>query len=210
MRKLLFLPILALALACEDQPVAPQVDQSVEAPAFNFMNGPANPGNSGVYRFQDWTLLWTTDPQRDLGATHYQSDDWLSCGGTQGFPLSDVQLVTNPQGAHDAVHQLAKAGDIPVLIYRLSDVPGWSNPAVMCAFLADGWLYRGTHRMVLTDNDLFVDGPGANAFGMSAHGTVEDPSGTPCTYTEQQRAVSLPNGEFKTTVENIRVHCASE
>jgi hypothetical protein len=166
-----------------------------------------NPGNSGVYRFQDWTWLWSTDPQRDLMATHLQSDDWLNCGGTQGFALSDVQFVTNPQGAHDAVHQLAKAGDIPVLIYRISESPGWSDPAVMCAFLADDWLYRGTHRMVVTDNDLYTSGPGANSFGMSAHGTVYDPSGTPCTYSEQQHGVVLPDGTLKATVENIRIRC---
>jgi len=207
MRKLLLLPILALALACEAQPTAPPVDQSADAPALSFMNGPMNPGNSGVYRFQDVTWVWTTDPQRDVGATHYRSDDWIACGGTQDFVPSDVQLVTNPQGAHDAIHQLAKAGDIPVVIYRISELPGWSDPDAMCAYLAENWLYRGTHRMLVTDNDLFTSGPGANSFGMSAHGTVYDQSGAPCTYSEKQQAVILPDGSFKTTVENIRIRC---
>lgn len=210
MRRRILVPVLLAGLAvagCEQEPVGPTVDPSAEPATLSFLNGPENPGNSGVVRFEDVTLVFTSDPQRDLIATHYQSDDWTLCGGANGFETAEIQWVTNPRGVFEAIRQLFKIDDAPVLIYRTSEQPGWGDFAAQCAFLADGWLYRGTHRAVANDNDLFGTGPGANSFGWRAHGTVFDHDGNECRYTEIQKAVILPDGEERWIREDIEVDC---
>jgi hypothetical protein len=172
-----------------------------------FINGPENPGNSGVYRFEDYFFVWTTDPERDLTATHYRSDDWTLCGGAYGFEPAEIQWVTNPRGVAEAVRQLVKDDDAPVLIYQTSAQPGWGDFAAQCEFLANGWLFRGTHRTVANDNDLFLGGPGANSFGWRMHGTVYDHDGNECRYQEIQKGLILPDGEERWIREDILVDC---
>lgn len=193
----------ALVVGCSDQNAPTASTQTLLNPLFNFMNGPDNPGKSGVFRFESVVFVASTDPDRDLLAFHFQADDWIGCGGSSGFEESDVQWVTNPQEAHEAVKSLAQSGETPVFIYWLSD----PEPD-FCKFLAENWLYKGTHSVLVHDNDLFVSGPGANSFGWSAHGTVYDPSGTRCKYSENQNALISPDGEFLGWKnENIRVAC---
>lgn len=53
---------LFVAVSCDQQPVEPPADQAAEAPAFNFSNGPNEPGNSGVFRWEEdsrWYFIVT-------------------------------------------------------------------------------------------------------------------------------------------------------
>jgi hypothetical protein len=164
---------------------------------------PANPGNSGVFRFEDVLITNSTDPGRDLIAWHIFAENWTGCGGTENFPLADVQTIETPSGA---VHWVGVHSEIPVYIYRLSEWNALGN-AEICDFLANDWLYRGTHTMRATANDVTQAGHGASTFGWSAHGVVEDPAGTVYRYTEQQRAIfDQRTGNAKWMTENIRVH----
>jgi hypothetical protein len=86
---------------------------------------------------------------------------------------------------------LVNSGEIPLYVYRLSEVP----PVIVeelppelllefCAALEEKWLYRGTHHLILHDNNLFGDPTRANAVGVSAVGTVFDQAGEKYAYRE--------------------------
>lgn len=186
----------AFTFGCTDQPL-PTAPSEVPAagPALNFMNGPANPGMSGVFRFQNVFLTFTTDPVRDLLVAHFQADDFVNCGGGSGFELADIHVVKNQEDIGRAISELV---DAPIFIYQLSTFNG-------CSDFATGWVYSGTHTLRARDNDGSDAGPGANAFGWNGHGTVFDQGGSPYRYSEHQQAVILPNGNISFLVEDILV-----
>lgn len=153
---------------------------------------------SGVFRGQDVFVVFTTDPKRDVVAAHFRADDFLGCGGGSDFELSQFQRVNNQEDVRRVISEMR---DAPIFIYRLSD----PEPD-FCKFLSENWLYQGTHTLATRDNDVFVAGPGANAFGFSGHGTVYDRSGARHRYSESQFALILPDGTFMGFInENIRV-----
>jgi hypothetical protein len=196
--------VLALVSCSDDVGYQPPVDDTPVS-LDNFTNGPDSPGNSGVFRFDDGVLIaTTTDPARDLVAYHVFAEDWIGCGGGSGFPLADVQGVETPNGV---IHLVGRYYDIPVYIHRLSDVPVGGTQEEFCDFLANDWLYRGTHDLIYTDSDFLGTANAVASYGWRAHGTVFDPAGEQFHYTEAQRAL-FDTQTFETTwvVENIRVH----
>ena len=194
----------ALIVGCTEQNTPTESAGPSVDPSFGFLNGPENPGMSGVYRYQDglW-FLGTNDPTTDLLVWHLAAEDWWFCDGTEGPPDFDIQNVTNPQGVHDALVQLAKADDLPIYIYRWSEFANSTLP--WCEKVTDLWLYKGTHRMVYNDNDWNVTGSRGNSYHWNAHGTVYDPDGNEYRYQEQQHCVIRANGSFKCPTENIRI-----
>jgi hypothetical protein len=113
-------------------------------------------------------------------------------------------LVTNPQEVHEALRVLGSAGEIPIVIYRLSDAPA---PEQQCEHLQNNWLYKGTHKIRYNDNDFTLDGPGGNSFSFKAQGIVYDPDGAPYRYTENQHGLYGPDNDFRGwKTEFIRVH----
>ncbi len=178
---------LILASACEQAPsLAPAVNSPDGAPpSFSTANGPDNAGR--VVRFEAAVFL-TEYPDRDLVVRHYNAEDIDFCGGsTSGLESWAFQDVLTP----GAVVELAQSGEIPVYVYRFSEVPPFVAeelpPEVLlevCADLKEKWIYRGTHHFRSHDNDLFGDPTRANAFGFTAEGTVFDRAGGKHAYRE--------------------------
>ncbi len=181
--------VAALAVSCSEQN-APT--ETLRGPAFNFINGPDNPGESGVFREQDgFIFLVSNDSDRKQPVTtlvirHFQSDDHpVFCDGAP-FPTSDEQAISNPADAVDAIIVLTQARELPVLIYP--PFPG-GDP---CDFLQNGWLFRGTHSLRFQDNNFSFELGRTDSFGWEGNGVVFDPSGNRYRYTEAQRLVFTP------------------
>lgn len=212
---LLAVALLAFA-ACSDTPAAPEITDSPDistSPAATpvtqtlsgFLNGPAMAGGSGVVRIEGTTVVFSTDPARDILALHAQGDDLMFCGGSSGAPIAEIQLVENQE---TFIRRLAQLKDAPIFLYRLSD-PEPDD----CTFFNENWLYKGTHSLVATDNnfDAFLNETGANAFGWKANGTVYDPEGTRCKYHEHQNAVWSPDRTWFSWInEDITVNCRGQ
>ena len=201
---LTFVCVLALVSCGDDGTYQPPVDDTTTA-LDNFLNGPENPGKSGVFRIDGGVLVaGTTDPERDLVAYHFFAEDWVGCGGSSGFALADVQVVETPNGV---THVIGQYHDIPVYIHRLSDLPVGAPMEEFCDFLANDWLYYGTHDLIYTDNDLTGVSNAVASFGWRAHGEVFDRAGEQFHYTENQKALfDTETFEFRYLVEDIRVH----
>ena len=198
-----------VAASCDQQPVEPQADQVAEAPAFNFMDGPENPGNSGVDRWvgrrQHWTH--TTDPVRDLWAAHYQADDIGFCGGSQNRPAWDMQVVEKGNGGATMNAQMR---DAPVFIYDLGDHnAACADPSPSCCiFLAEDYLYKGTHDATSNDNSWWdTEDQKQNVWQYKAKGIVYDRDGNKYRYREHQKAFyDFDALETIWTIEDIVVH----
>ena len=179
---------LFVAVSCDQQLVEPEVDQVVETPAFNYMNGPANPGQSGVTRDLLEGCWWcvTNSGDGQYFAAHHQADDIWFCGGSSEFYPWDMQLVENSSG------QLYKqqAYDVPLFIYDLGDFAtacfSGGPEEACCTFRAEGWLYKGTHDMRAVDN--WQDKRWYQQF--MANGVVYDPDGVQYRYREHQKLTS--------------------
>ena len=194
-----------VVFGCSDPPTtSTTLNDDAVAPSFNFFDGPDNPGNSGVFRFQNVEFVATTDLNRDYYAIHFQADDWSVCGGASDPLASDVQWVTNMEDVVRAITQLV---DAPLFIYRLSDL--FDPDLDLCSWLEEDWLYQGTHTVKSHDNDFFNSGPGANSWGWSGQGRVYDQAGTKCQYHEHQNAVVSPDDQILSWKnEDIWVNCA--
>lgn len=185
--------VMALAIAgCQEVPTSPTA-QDVE-PSFNFANGPEVPGNgnSAVVRGEasfDF-LTWEETGTDDLMAYHIQANDIFFCDGTGGLPVFDFQDVLTPSGTARGIVQLDDGG---VAIYRPLDFFDAfdGGDEEWCRFLAEDWLYIGTH-------DLRIVGQlGAGpTFGWTGHGDVTDPSGAPFRYSERATYLVLDEAPF--------------
>lgn len=175
-----------VAVSCDQQPVEPATDQVAETPTFNFMNGPENPGKSGVERLY-WEDCWwcgTIDGNGVYLAAHYQGDDMWFCGGSSYWHPWETQLVVNSNGEH----YNNQAYDVPLFIYSWLDFQSACSISqeACCEYRAEGWMYRGTHDMVALDNWQ------ENRWyqQMNAHGIVYDHDGNEYMYRERQKLTS--------------------
>jgi hypothetical protein len=176
---LLLLVALAFASGCDHlQPTGPAETARPTVPSLGTSNGPAEPGNSFVVRLDGEPFLTSVDEENDLVVRHYDAGNIDVCGGTSSFPTPEQQFVFTPNGA---IMQF-RTGEIPVYIYRLSEVPP-GDPS--CEDLETKWLYRGTHQLVARDNNFFAEPTHGNAFGYTGNGTVYDPDGQAYHYHEQ-------------------------
>ena len=172
---------LFVAVSCDQQPVEPAAEQIAEAPALNFMNGPENPGNSPVYRFNDigpnsvfdfaggdW---WECGPETGcLRARLYDTFDTWRCGGAADDPIWDYQDVDG-----DRLKSVNQVKEVPIVVYPYPNTPGKS----FCDFLAEDWLYKGTGMARVNDNNVFwfTGTGGNNTYRTGVNGTVEDREG---------------------------------
>ena len=161
-----------VAASCDQQPAEPPAQQVVEAPAFNFMNGPENPGESPVYRFRDYGPGSLFDFDRGLRARLYDTFAYAAagCEGLTGIPIWDYQDVEG-----DRVRSVSQVREVPIVVYPFPNTPG--KP--FCDFLAEDWLYKGTGYAHVNDNNVFwyMGTGGNNSFSVRATGTVEDRAG---------------------------------
>jgi hypothetical protein len=184
---LLVLSLVIVASACDQaQSLAPTATGAeVAPPSSRTINGPPNPGH--VERFEA-AFITTVFPDQDLVVRRYNTEDVDFCGGSTPFgPFWSFQDVLTPR----AIIELTNSGEIPVYVYRLSEVP----PVIVedlppelvlefCAALKEKWLYRGTHHFISHDNDLFGSGTRMNSVTQKAEGTVFDRAGEKHAYRE--------------------------
>ncbi len=181
----------AFALAtvgCQDATPGPTAP---DAPLFNFSNGPGNPGNSGVIRFQDTFGFISWDD--NLLAFHIRADELPACGGSPVDVLADFQIVTNPAEITQGTFHYV---DAPIFVYRTSDVlalllledPTDEEILALCTIVENDWLYRGTHSLTV------VGAFSPPVLGWKGHGNVYDPAGDPFRYGEHFTVVFNSRG----------------
>jgi hypothetical protein len=151
---------LLVAVSCQQQPVEPQQEVLVTAPAFDFSNGPAEPGNSYIVRDEWGGFAWFfIDPVTELGAL--VTDD--ACSIFEEATLIPFQEIFNPalEGASRMYHEA-----------------GWINAAILEEpYGCDDVLATGLVHNKWRDNDIFpwlTDNPRANSFGGGLNGRVGD------------------------------------
>lgn len=184
-----------LAFGCTDQATSPTaLDDLAVAPTFNFLNGPANPGNSGVVRFEDGEWFLGQDVEDELFSSI-----------NLGVPLNDSFVCTeapfDPEltsyqefFAAGALHQHIKGTDVTIEVVPFD----WECGDPPTAF--------GYGKLEVTDNDFFVSGTRTNSFGYRAHGQLTDPvTGQRVNYSETFKAIITKEGEFRVLVENIKL-----
>lgn len=183
---LLALSLLGVASACDQsQPVAPSTEESAPHPSLGTANGPANPGHSFVFRQDIDPFLTSVDESQDLVVRHYDAENIDFCGGSASTTTAEEQLVLT---RHHAI-QMWRTGEIPVYVYRLSELPPQEESPQFCADLVTKWIYRGTHRLRNHDNNLFGFPSPTNVFGWRGEGTVFDRAGERYHYRESFIAV---------------------
>ena len=161
----------ALLAACADQtPVDPLDTTETAAPSFSYLNGPGNPGNSPVYRFEEYGYLSITDPDKGLRVRLFDALDTWRCGGSADDPFWVSQYVDG-----DHVKNLSKSQDVPVVVYPWPEDPN----KTYCDFLAEDWLYKGTAMVQINDNNVFwfMGTGGNNTYSLRVNGAVEDDAG---------------------------------
>jgi hypothetical protein len=124
--RLALLPL--LLVACTEQaPVAPIED----GPAFNFSNGPDNPG--GVFRstLDDWWWVAFGDVDTHLFAI-YSNDPEGFCG-----PGTSEKQPVHFQVAADEWNVVIHSEDWYAWVYDETGVNPWAYPGGPCAWIAD-------------------------------------------------------------------------
>ena len=192
--RILIILAAAAVLGCSE------VSAPVEQPLFNFSNGPANPGNSGVFRFQGLFTLRLDYPDQGLIVRHYAADNSFEvCGGSQTFPSDDEQAVTDLGQANAVIKLLVQEKNVPVLIY-----PPYLGDKAFCDFLASDWLYKGTGSLRFNDNNFDFDPSRTDAYRWAGQGTVYDHAGKKHQYNEMQKFTIDPD-PFVVHVERVEI-----
>jgi hypothetical protein len=183
------LSLLMGLVACDTaRPVGPTGAGSGGVPELGTSNGPINPGHSFVFRSNDGIFLSTVDDANGLVVRHYNTEDIDFCGGSTPPPTAEAQLVLTP----GAAIYTWRTGELPVYVYRISEVPPGDVSPDFCQKLKDKWIYRGTHKLTNHDNNLFFEPGRTNAFGYNGQGTVFDRAGRSYAYRESLLAVLNP------------------
>lgn len=166
---------LFVAVSCDQQPTDVVEQPVATAPAFNFMNGPAFPGNSGLERLSsNETFNYTLDFEAPwLLVTYDPFEAYAGC--TLDFPddappwdIQEKQRVTKDGVLTTRLLQ----GDLDVTLY---DHFIWDTEYTsVCEFLVNDWLYRGTAKFVV-HREYLDDVWQRNV--ASANGVVEDRDG---------------------------------
>jgi hypothetical protein len=191
-----------VAASCDQQPVEPPEATVAESPTIDFMNGPENPGESDVWRYQWRWIFWTGHDDLNLAAEYMHAEDqgWYGtrheydCGGAYDHPKWDIQESGNPDVR---VPMVAQRRDTPVYVYYLDDLYeafDTGDNATFCDFIASEWLYKGEIHMVYTDNNWWVHpGVQANPFGFRANGLVWDQDENRYNYHEHVKMFCTPD-----------------
>jgi hypothetical protein len=186
----------AVAISCTERP-GPTAAGS--RPSFDFINGPASPGNSGLFRFQDVEGTFAVDVNAGLISIHGLQNTLADfCIGLGQFDIMDFQI--KPQSTGD-VNSL--------LLDRSSSVQIVPLVPFNCAALSGApVLYRGTASFHRTDNNftLTPEGQRTNSFGWTSEGVLDDlVNGGQVRYSEEVRRLLTPSGDFTVPVSRINV-----
>lgn len=179
-------PILAVAVfgSCAES-TDPSADGS--GLVFNFTNGPASPGNSGIFRAQGGFFSLVVDPKAGLiSVVGLESSIADFCNGVGGEDIMDFQVKPHSAGE---VNSLIVDRDVPAQIVALV-------PPTCAALSGAPVLYRGTAAFHRTDNNFTatgLEGGRANSFGHTAEGVLDDVvNGGRANFSEEIRFVIDP------------------
>jgi hypothetical protein len=194
--KRLLIPLLfaGLAVGCEQAPTS----TPLPSPNFN-ANGPPPASGPFVIRFEQTVVgLVFQNPDEPILSVHATDDAFLCAAPTEVLPLA-VQLVDSPNGP---LHFLRKGTHFARVYHPATLADFFGGPGGPCGFLLGGGdpllFASGTSRTGAdNDNDVFNEGPGANAFGITINGSVEDAIGNDYGLHVVRRFVIKPDGTFK-------------
>jgi hypothetical protein len=201
-------PILAAALmvSCTDRTAPPDSASPASTVAFDYLNGPGSPGNSGIFRFQDVRFDITFDFNAELISVHGLTNSIADlCNDLGEFDLMDFQLRPHSRAE---VNSLIVDHEAQVQI--LAFPPGGLGEGFCSDFSGAPVLYSGVAAFHRTDNNFTEtgsEGGRADSFGWTAQGVVEDLiNGGQVHYNEEVRLILSPDGEFKEAVSKITIH----
>jgi hypothetical protein len=191
-----------LALSCSGRTDTTAASSS---PSFDFTNGPASPGNSGIFRFQGFVLEIAVDGKAGLVSFHgLQNTIADFCNGLGQLDLMDFQVKPHSAGEVEAL-----------IVDRVSSVQIVAlpaNPTDLCTDLSGApVLYRGTAAFHRTDNNFTptgTEGGRADSFGWTSEGKLDDLiNGGQASYSEEVRLLINPKTNALTVpVSKINVH----
>lgn len=111
--------------------------------------------------------------------SHYQADDIFFCGGSSFFARWAVQEKATGAGTH--FHSTLT--DTPIFIYDWDALIAAAIGGNLCGHVINGWVYQGTHDMVLNE---VVRPDGSFTARWSGQGFVYDQAGNRFRYSEHQ------------------------
>lgn len=195
-------PLIGLAVASCTERTAPT--DATPPTSFGFINGPASPGNSGIFRFQDTWIDAIFDFDAGLlliiGLRNTVTD---LCNDLGDADFMDFQLKPHDLGEQNSL-----------IVNRNASVQILAIPAVsqgdFCAdFAGAPVLYSGTGSFHRTDNNLTptgTEGGRANSFGFTSQGLLTDlVNGGTVRYSGAVRLLISPKNEFKEVVSRITI-----
>ena len=171
-----------LAVACQDTPTEPVEQPVATAPEFNFMNGPASPGNSGIERYAEpYTFNFSADlyDSRWLLVTYDVWDGYAGCTLTYPDPALmkpwDIQQKERETRNGVLMTELMQREDVVYIMdHLIYDQSEYDWDTEVCPWIMDSWLYRGTAKFVV--HQEYLDGAFQQR-AASANGFVEDQEG---------------------------------
>lgn len=162
----MFRPLMAsvlasvLALACGDQ-------QSPTAPA-DFSSPSLR---ATVQRFTaNFGFAFGNEEHSVLVGATAENFAAFCATGAENWDTWDVLVITRPDGSQK---NTVKGKNMHLLVWNLPGAPPFF-PGDICSASPD---YTGTGNIVLTDSDVDLSHPGADASGQTLTGTVTDASG---------------------------------
>jgi hypothetical protein len=198
MRHSLLLPTTALAaalvLGCGEQP-SPAEPASTPRPSLRTDQNPDGPGAVVIRGPAEGAfLIADPDPAPGLtvlaGNTFAELEQFCATGEVTLGPLEDL-FVIRPDGS---VHNILRGAKVPLLVWETA-IPFIDPIAELCGELLGLPHLTGTGQFIARDNDVFVSGDRANAFGLSIHGQVTSEAGERFRFKANFHAVILRSGE---------------
>ncbi|MCL7974240.1 MAG: hypothetical protein M8835_06760 [marine benthic group bacterium] len=171
-----------VAVACQDTPTEPVEQPVATVPDFNFMNGPASPGNSDIERYSEaYKFNFSADlyGSRWLLVTYDVWRAYAEC--TLTFPdaalMEPWDIQQKERMTLDGVRmtELMQREDVVYIVdHLIYDQSEYDWNTEVCPWLMASWNYRGTAKFVV--HQEYLDGDFERRMA-SANGFVEDPEG---------------------------------
>jgi len=206
MRRSLITLFTSLTLAgCIDSSstLSPLVDNRVVR---DFLNGPEDPGPLIARDNSDpFFMLFDTDRETGLAVLirlPAPGVTLIPCGGTTNLDESSLQLVFHANGA---INQVMMGRGVQAFVYNRSTfvaaliAGGLCNAIATQVPIASGLVDFNAH-----DNDTFLSGAHADAFGWSARGLMTSTAdGSPLRFQNTSHGVLAADGSLITFVNSI-------
>lgn len=191
---------MASVIACSERT---EPDSAPPPVTFGFINGPQSPGNSGIFRGEDFFFAVIADFEAGLVAVIGLENTIAELCSEEGeFDLAALQLKPHEFGE---VNSLITMQDAPVQVFAIPD-----NPQGFCTDLAGApVLYSGTASLQRTDNNFTetgTEGGRANSFGWSAQGVLTDlVNGGEVHFSGVRRFLISPQDEFRQVLSKLTI-----